>query len=79
MRELSPVVWTDADFKFSLIAKWKKTGYEKLCCVRCIQTRVRTLLISPLSLTHTVAGYELPRLDVHMPCAESADSIGDHC
>lgn len=24
----------------SLIAKWKKTGYEKLCCLRCIQTRV---------------------------------------
>ena len=24
----------------SLIAKWKKTGYEKLCCIRCIQTRV---------------------------------------
>jgi bud site selection protein 31 len=27
----------------SLIAKWKKAGYEKLCCVRCIQTRVRYL------------------------------------
>lgn len=25
----------------SLIAKWKKQGYEKLCCVRCIQTKVR--------------------------------------
>jgi bud site selection protein 31 len=24
----------------SLLAKWKKTGYEKLCCLRCIQTRV---------------------------------------
>lgn len=24
----------------SLIAKWKKSGYEKLCCARCIQTRV---------------------------------------
>ena len=23
----------------SLIAKWKKTGYEKLCCLRCIQTK----------------------------------------
>ncbi|CAD7063614.1 unnamed protein product [Tilletia caries] len=21
-----------------LIAKWKKQGYEKLCCVRCIQS-----------------------------------------
>ena len=28
----------------SLIAKWKKTGYEKLCCLRCIQTRVRLSL-----------------------------------
>ena len=25
----------------ALIAKWKRTGYEKLCCVRCIQARVR--------------------------------------
>jgi len=24
--------WADAD----LIAKWKKTGYEKLCCLQCI-------------------------------------------
>ncbi|KAI9447949.1 maternal g10 transcript [Lactarius indigo] len=24
----------------NLIAKWKKTGYEKLCCLRCIQTKV---------------------------------------
>lgn len=23
----------------SLIAKWKRQGYEKLCCVRCIQSR----------------------------------------
>jgi bud site selection protein 31 len=23
----------------ALIAKWKKQGYEKLCCVRCIQTK----------------------------------------
>jgi len=22
-----------------LIAKWRKQGYEKLCCLRCIQTR----------------------------------------
>ncbi|KAI0115919.1 cell cycle control protein cwf14 [Nemania sp. FL0031] len=22
-----------------LIAKWKKQGYEKLCCLRCIQTK----------------------------------------
>uniref|UniRef100_A0A2P2IFZ7 Protein BUD31 homolog n=1 Tax=Hirondellea gigas TaxID=1518452 RepID=A0A2P2IFZ7_9CRUS len=23
----------------SLIAKWKKPGYERLCCLRCMQTR----------------------------------------
>lgn len=23
----------------NLIAKWKKAGYENLCCLRCIQTR----------------------------------------
>ncbi|KAI9741897.1 MAG: hypothetical protein M1834_000286 [Cirrosporium novae-zelandiae] len=23
----------------ALIAKWKKQGYEKLCCLRCIQTK----------------------------------------
>ncbi|KAI5195438.1 G10 protein [Aureobasidium subglaciale] len=23
----------------NLIAKWKKQGYEKLCCLRCIQTK----------------------------------------
>ena len=31
----------DESITSSLIAKWKKTGYEKLCCLRCIQTRVR--------------------------------------
>jgi bud site selection protein 31 len=28
----------------SLIAKWKKAGYEKLCCLRCIQTRVSRII-----------------------------------
>lgn len=23
----------------NLIAKWKKQGYERLCCLRCIQTK----------------------------------------
>eukprot|EP01117_Protostelium_nocturnum_P010876 TRINITY_DN3924_c0_g1_i1.p1 TRINITY_DN3924_c0_g1~~TRINITY_DN3924_c0_g1_i1.p1 ORF type:complete len:147 (+),score=44.22 TRINITY_DN3924_c0_g1_i1:55-495(+) len=23
----------------NLIAKWKKSGYEKLCCIRCMQTK----------------------------------------
>eukprot|EP01102_Stenamoeba_stenopodia_P007778 TRINITY_DN2191_c0_g1_i1.p1 TRINITY_DN2191_c0_g1~~TRINITY_DN2191_c0_g1_i1.p1 ORF type:complete len:147 (+),score=36.81 TRINITY_DN2191_c0_g1_i1:73-513(+) len=26
----------------NLIAKWKKAGYERLCCLRCIQTRDHT-------------------------------------
>lgn len=25
-----------------LIAKWKKPGYEKLCCVRCVQVKDHT-------------------------------------
>ena len=35
----------------SLIAKWKKTGYEKLCCLRCIQTRVCLRRFSRLDLS----------------------------
>ncbi|KRX11110.1 hypothetical protein PPERSA_05219 [Pseudocohnilembus persalinus] len=27
--------WADA----SLIAKWKKAGYERLCCLQCIQAK----------------------------------------
>ena len=34
-----PPFLNDFDYD-SLIAKWKKAGYEKLCCVRCIQTKV---------------------------------------
>ncbi|KAK2962090.1 putative BUD31 protein [Blattamonas nauphoetae] len=26
----------------SLIAKWKKPGYERLCCVKCIQSKETT-------------------------------------
>lgn len=38
---------------FSLIAKWKKTGYEKLCCLRCIQTKVLlTSYFAETLLTH---------------------------
>ena len=38
-----PSVRSQADIgapSVSLVAKWKKTGYEKLCCLRCIQTKV---------------------------------------
>src|SRR5258706_9070881 len=46
----------------SLIAKWKKTGYEKLCCLRCIQTKVRPYLhlVIFLELLTFLLGYELP-------------------
>lgn len=33
---------TDVCVGHSLIAKWKKPGYHKLCCVKCIQTKVRS-------------------------------------
>ncbi|SGY66806.1 BQ5605_C004g02708 [Microbotryum silenes-dioicae] len=38
----------------SLIAKWKKQGYEKLCCARCIQSR--TLLCACASQDMNYAG-----------------------
>lgn len=38
---------TDKFLVRSLIAKWKKQGYEKLCCVRCIQTRVGLGSVAP--------------------------------
>ena len=40
----------------SLLAKWKKTGYEKLCCLRCIQTRVwwSSYLILTLKLIFSI-------------------------
>ena len=47
-------------YYISLLAKWKKTGYEKLCCLRCIQTRVwwssymiftLELILSPIKRT----------------------------
>ncbi|CDR98815.1 hypothetical protein [Sporisorium scitamineum] len=34
----------------NLIAKWKRTGYEKLCCVRCIQSRARNASAASLVL-----------------------------
>jgi bud site selection protein 31 len=45
-----PVLCKHADpvFTHSLVAKWKKTGYEKLCCVRCIQSKVSCPLVPTL-------------------------------
>ncbi|SCZ92702.1 BZ3500_MvSof-1268-A1-R1_Chr5-2g08120 [Microbotryum saponariae] len=36
----------------NLIAKWKKQGYEKLCCARCIQSRVRGTHLQPDEFGH---------------------------
>jgi hypothetical protein len=62
----------------SLIAKWKKTGYEKLCCLRCIQTKASVndpascvfILTDPL-------GHELPRFDMHLSRSQSASACWD--
>ena len=55
----------------SLLAKWKKTGYEKLCCLRCIQTRVRWSIYMVLipKLTFRPKGHELSGLNLHLPGA----------
>lgn len=38
-RELYDFCLTENIADKNLIAKWKKAGYENLCCLRCIQTR----------------------------------------
>lgn len=45
---VSYLLWLERllTMNYSLVAKWKKAGYEKLCCLRCIQTRVRFPLAS---------------------------------
>ncbi len=63
----------------SLIAKWKKTGYEKLCCLRCIQTKASVndpaswvfILTDPL-------GHELSRLDMHLSRSQSTSACWDY-
>ncbi|OJT07103.1 Protein BUD31 -like protein [Trametes pubescens] len=39
----------------NLIAKWKKAGYEKLCCLRCIQTRERASLVNTPEAPDTIS------------------------
>ncbi|KAG6861961.1 hypothetical protein C0995_009145 [Termitomyces sp. Mi166 len=39
----------------NLIAKWKKTGYEKLCCLRCIQTRDMNYQVIIIAMTQFLA------------------------
>merc|ERR1712137_40367 len=38
-RELYEYLLKEGYADKNLIAKWKKAGYEKLCCLQCIQTR----------------------------------------
>uniref|UniRef100_A0A1I7UHE4 Protein BUD31 homolog n=1 Tax=Caenorhabditis tropicalis TaxID=1561998 RepID=A0A1I7UHE4_9PELO len=38
-RELYEFCLTAKFADAALIAKWKKQGYENLCCVKCVQTR----------------------------------------
>lgn len=38
-RELYDFLINEKYADAGLIAKWKKTGYEKLCCVQCINSR----------------------------------------
>lgn len=73
----------------SLIAKWKRTGYEKLCCVRCIQSRVSTRIcfcrfvsLGTSLLTIQLqcrceTGYELSRLNMYLSSTESATATRD--
>ncbi|PRP84075.1 hypothetical protein PROFUN_04066 [Planoprotostelium fungivorum] len=38
-RELYDFCLSEGYADSSLIAKWKKAGYEKLCCIRCMQLK----------------------------------------
>jgi len=63
----------------SLIAKWKKTGYEKLCCLRCIQTRVSARSVDGgLVTTRELCfwlGYELPRIYLYLSSSQGPAEV----
>jgi hypothetical protein len=67
--------YSDCSRVCSLVAKWKKTGYEKLCCLRCIQTKASVndpascvfILTDPL-------GHELSRFDMHLSRSQSTSA-----
>ena len=65
----------------SLIAKWKKAGYEKLCCLRCIQTRVRRIPCAPTPSADSfyLPGHELPRFNVYLQSSEGPAEARDGC
>ncbi|XP_014791646.1 PREDICTED: protein BUD31 homolog [Calidris pugnax] len=72
----------------NLIAKWKKQGYENLCCLRCIQTRdtnfgTNCICRVPKSKLEVVRGFSAcssPCLDLLSTRSRSSqvrDSRGD--
>jgi hypothetical protein len=75
VRIVSTGSYSDYSHVCSLIAKWKKTGYEKLCCLRCIQTKASVndpascvfILTDPL-------GHELSRFDMHLSRSQSTSA-----
>ncbi|KAF8309352.1 hypothetical protein DL93DRAFT_2158440 [Clavulina sp. PMI_390] len=58
----------------NLIAKWKKTGYEKLCCVRCIQTRDA----EGAARTLRIGGHSCVCADHAVPVRNQAASVNWH-
>ncbi|EDP45283.1 hypothetical protein MGL_0272 [Malassezia globosa CBS 7966] len=55
----------------ALIAKWKRTGYEKLCCVRCIQARV------VVAAVHLIKQFTLTNFCRKIVDAENCDQFMD--
>ena len=47
----------------NLIAKWKKQGYENLCCLRCIQTRDTNFA------TNCICRWEILLFNIELPFA----------
>jgi bud site selection protein 31 len=61
----------------NLIAKWKKAGYEKLCCLRCIQpkdTNFGTTCICRVPSSHLEEGKVIEC--VHCGCRGCASGSG---
>jgi len=62
----------------NLIAKWKKSGYEKLCCLRCIQpkdTNFGTTCICRVPSKHLEEGKVVEC--THCGCRGCASGAGD--
>ncbi|KAG8960776.1 Component of the SF3b subcomplex of the U2 snRNP [Tulasnella sp. 419] len=70
----------------NLIAKWKKQGYEKLCCVRCIQTRevwVNMIVIQDMNYTGSTCICRVPKAQLKagtiVECAHCGSYLFDDC